>query len=328
MDSLFKSLINLAFFNFSMKVVVTGGAGFIGSHVVDALLERGDEVTIVDNLRSTEGSLRNIEHCTDRVQFIEAGIYAHVAYALAFNAADYVIHLAALRAVLASMETPHEYIDVNIDGTLRVLETARDVKIKRVVFSSSSSVYGDSVELPQKEGKEGVCLSPYAFTKKAGEELMLMFNATYGLETVCLRYFNVFGPRQDPESRYATVIPKFILHNMKREPCPIYGDGEQTRDFTYVSNVVEGTLKALTAPKAVGRIINLADGEGISVNRLHALIQKQLGVSIPSVHEPAKPGEARHTRADNTLAKELLGYEGRVGFEEGLGRTVDYFLKR
>jgi nucleoside-diphosphate-sugar epimerase len=312
-----------------VRVIVTGGAGFIGSHIVDRLLKDGHTVKVVDNLSATDGSTRNIDHVLPKIEFARADIRDLDVLKREFRDWDAILHQAGLRSVPASVDDPVPYYEVNVTGHHNVLEAARLNGIKRVVFASSSSVYGDHPDQPQKEGREGVRLSPYAITKHMGEDINRYFWRQYGLETVNLRYFNVFGPRQDPTSQYAAAIAIFSLLMSQGKQPTVYGDGEQTRDFTHVDNVAEGNILAMTAhkSKAAGETINLANGDTISVNRLIHGINQILGKDVRPTYAPARQGDIMHTRADNTKAKELLGYKPVTPFDDGLRKTVEWFRR-
>ena len=304
-----------------MRTLVTGGAGFIGSHLVGALLRRGDKVRVIDDLSS--GRLRNLSSA-GRVDFIRGDIRSAVAMRRALKGIDVVFHQAALRSVPKSVEDPLAFNEVNVTATLQLFHLAHQAKIKRVVYASSSSVYGEC-PMPQSEDKLTTPLSPYAATKLADEIYGRMFTRLYGLETVGLRYFNVFGPRQSLENAYAVVVPKFIVSYLKGIPPPIHGDGKQTRDFTYIENVVRANLKAAFIKKAAGESFNVAAGRSYSVAQLAQMIRKYLGSDIRPVHTPVRKGDVRHTCGDTRKAKRLLGFRVVVPFEEGLVRTIEWF---
>ncbi|MFO8015559.1 MAG: SDR family oxidoreductase [Candidatus Woesearchaeota archaeon] len=311
------------------KVIITGGAGFIGSHLAEELVSKGHEVTVVDNL--FDGKRENLDGVKDKIHFIEGDIRDKKLMNELCSNADHILHQAARRSVPASLKDPFEYNDVNINGTLNILEAARRNDIKSVVFASSSSVYGEVKEenLPQKETMTPGPMSPYALTKVAGEHYLSMYNKLYGLKTISLRYFNVFGPRQDPNSQYAVVIPLFVKALMEGKQPVIYGDGEQSRDFTYIKNVVNGNILAMNAKeKAGGEVFNMANGHAVSVNDLLDRIKRILGgkaMEIEAKHEGPRAGDVRHTLADNSKAKDILGYEEEVGFDDGLRTTVEWF---
>ncbi len=306
--------------------LVTGGAGFIGSHLVEGLLRRGDRVRVLDNFLT--GKRENLAPFARDIELIEGDLRDAEACRRAVRGVEVVFHEAALPSVPRSVADPGLTNDINVGGTLNLLLAARDAGVRRVVFASSSSVYGDDPELPKHEGKEGVLLSPYAVTKHVAEKYAQTFHILYGLETISLRYFNVFGPRQDPASQYAAAVPQFVTRILRGEAPTIYGDGEQSRDFTFVANVVAGNF--LAADKAgLGReIMNLACGEGITVNRLAAEINSILGASVRPVHVAERPGDIRHSLADISRARAALGFEPGVGFREGLEITIRWYRER
>ena len=306
-----------------MKCIVTGGAGFIGSHIVDSLVARGDDVIVIDDL--SEGYKKNLNQAGAKARLVEESILDRDVLTREFKEADVVYHQAALRSVPKSVDEPIKYNHVNIDGTYNVLEAARKADVPRVVFASSSSVYGDGHPLPLKEDCYPKPKSPYALTKFAGENYMVMFYDLYGLKTINLRYFNVFGPRQPPDSQYSGVIPLFIKAVKNDTPPTIYGDGEQSRDFTYVSNVVKANLLASEAKSGFGEAFNIADGVAVTVNDLASKIISLLGKKIQPTHNPSRQGDMLHTLADLSKARDVLGYVPDVNFEEGLKRTIDSF---
>ena len=302
--------------------LVTGGAGFIGSHISEELLRRGHRVRVVDSL--VTGYQRNLR---DGVEF-EQGDLADPAVAKAAVAGmDYVIHQAAIPSVPRSVEKPEESHRANIDATLQVLLASRAARIKRVVFAGSSSVYGDTEVLPKTEVMPTNPLSPYALQKLMGEMYLQMFTKLYGLETVTTRYFNVFGPRQDPGSPYSGVISLFIKALSEGTPPLIYGDGEQTRDFTYVANVVDAVLRAADTPGVGGQVFNVATNSRISLNQLLATLKKIFGSTVEPIYEPARKGDIHDSQADISKAARLLGYQPTIGLEEGLRKTVDWYRK-
>ncbi len=303
--------------------LVTGGAGFIGSHLVEALVNRGERVRVLDNL--SEGKMENVASVIDRIEFMRADVRDPEAVRAAVEGVDYVLHQAALRSVPRSVDDPLSTNDVNITGTLHLLRAAHQAGVKRVVCASSSSVYGGSGEAQQSESQLPAPLSPYAVSKIADEYYCAVFTRTYGLETVSLRYFNVFGPRQDPASEYAAVIPRFILAALNDEPLEIHGDGLQSRDFTYVDNVVEFNLLAATAPDIAGEVFNVGCGQSYQVLEIKTYLEKILGRSLKFYHAPPRKGDARYTCADMSKARRLLGYEPKIPFEDGLRRTLAYF---
>ena len=306
------------------QFLVTGGAGFIGSHIIDELLLRGETVRVLDNLAT--GKRENLEHCLERIDFIEGDIRDLETCRGACAEVDYVLHQAALGSVPRSMEDPLTSHDVNVTGTLKMLIAARDAGVKRFVYAASSSTYGDHTALPKVEDRIGNPLSPYAVTKYADELYARVFGRCYGLETVGLRYFNVFGPRQDPFSQYAAVIPLFVSALLRGEAPTINGDGEQTRDFTYVGNAVEANLLACAAPgEAVGEVFNIACNERTSLNSLYRRLQEMLGSEIEPIYGPPRAGDVRDSLADIGKGGRLLGYQGEIKFNEGLRRSIDWY---
>jgi nucleoside-diphosphate-sugar epimerase len=305
-------------------MLVTGGAGFIGSHIVSRLLKEGQEVRVLDNLST--GRRSNLDSVIDDVELIEGDVRNAAIVARAMRGCDAVLHLAAVPSVPRSLADPVTTHEANASGTLNVLLAARDADVTRIVFASSSSIYGSAAELPKREALKPQPISPYAVSKLAGENYCRSFSEVFGLEAVALRYFNVFGPRQDPQSQYSAVIPKFIWSFRNGEPPVIFGDGEQSRDFTYVDNVVDANLAALAADGVGGRVYNIACGQRTTLNELATLIREQLGAGVEPVHGPSRPGDVRHSVADVTLASEHLGYQPQVGLEEGLRRTAEYFV--
>lgn len=305
------------------KFLVTGGAGFIGSHIVDALVRDGNKVRVLDDFSS--GKEENLTGVLNKIELIKGDIRDKEIVKKAVSGIDYVLYQAALRSVPKSMGQPHLYNDVNITGTLNILEAARDAKVKRVVFASSSSIYGETKKFPEKEDFYPLLISPYALTKLVGEYYCRIFSANWGLETVSLRYFNVFGPRQSLENEYAVVIPKFITCMLKDQSPPVHGDGKQTRDFTYIDNVVDANLKAATAKDVSGEVFNIACGKAYSVLDIVDAVNKILKKSIKPKFMPPRPGDVRDTLADISKARKLLRFEPEVGFEEGLKKTIGFF---
>ena len=303
--------------------LVTGGAGFIGSALVQELLRRGERVRVVDNFAT--GLRRNIAEVLPHIEFVEVDITDLDRLRPALEGVDYVLHQAALRSVPRSVDNPRASNRANVEGTLNVLLAARDARVRRVVYASSSSTYGDTPTLPKEESMQANPVSPYAVSKLAGELYTRVFPQVYGLETVSLRYFNVFGPRQDPTSPYSAVLSIFISALLEEKRPTIFGDGEQTRDFTYVDNVVEGCLLACMAPQAAGKMMNVAVGQRNSLNYVVALLRKIIGTDIEPIYGPPRPGDVLHAQADITLARQLLGYEPKVFLEEGLQRTVAWY---
>mgnify|MGYP003587929253 CR=1 FL=1 len=309
------------------EYLVTGGGGFIGSNLVRALAARGRPVRVLDNLST--GHRENIGDIEDRMDFILGDIRDGETVRRAVRGVRYVLHAAALPSVARSVREPLASNDVNVTGTLNLLVAARDAGVERVVFSSSSSVYGDTPTLPKREDMTPQPRSPYALTKLAGEQYAKLFTELYGLPTFSLRYFNVFGPRQDPSSQYSAVIPRFIdtLHHGR--PLVIYGDGSQTRDFTFVDDVVSANLCCCTAPlEAAGLPYNVAWGNRISLRELVATLGRLMDREVQPVYEPVRAGDVRDSQADSSRAMSRLGWKPRVPFEEGLRKTVEWFLSR
>jgi UDP-glucose 4-epimerase len=305
----------------SRHVLVTGGAGFIGSNLVRTLLERGDRVRVLDNFST--GNRANLAGLD--VEIVEGELRSYERVHNAVRGIEVVFHLGALGSVPRSVQDPLTSSAVNVEGTLNVLLASRDVGVRRVVFSSSSSVYGSTGELPRTETMPLDPISPYGVAKLAAERYCVSFSRVYpGFESVVLRYFNVFGPRQSPFSEYAAVVPLFVTAIRTGQPVTIYGDGDQTRDFTFVENVVDATLRAGSAERASGRIINVAAGTPASVNELAETIGGILGKRVEREHRDPRPGDVRDSWADVSLAHEVLGYEPAVGLEEGLRRTVEF----
>lgn len=302
--------------------LVTGGAGFIGSNIVQSLLEQGMSVRVLDNLST--GKIHNLKDVRADIDFIRADIRHMDSVQKAMSGIDYVIHQAALPSVPRSIEDPISAHESNITGTLNILTAARENQAKRVVYAGSSSAYGDTPTLPKQEDMNPSPLSPYALTKLAGEYYCRIFSEVYGLETITLRYFNVFGPRQDPESQYAAVIPKFIESLLKDKAPTIYGDGEQTRDFTYIENVVSANLLAARVEQTQGEVVNVATNTRISLNHLYSTLQKILGKDILPIYSEPRPGDVKHSLADISRAQKLLNYETLVELEQGLQKTIDW----
>jgi nucleoside-diphosphate-sugar epimerase len=303
------------------RYLVTGGAGFIGSHLVETLLKEGHAVRVIDNLDT--GSRSNLP--ADRIDFLEGSITDPALLGKAMEGVDFVYHEAARGSVPRSVEDPAGTHDANSTGTLRVLIAARDAGVKRVICASSSSVYGDTPTLPKVESMTPQPKSPYALSKLNLEQYCRMFTEIYGLETVALRYFNVYGPRQNPALQYAAVIPIFISRMLRNEPCVIYGDGEQTRDFTYVADCVKANLLARTSPASRGEAMNIACRDQISVNRLFSLLSELLNYTKPPVYEPARAGDVKHSFADIDRASHLLGYSPAQDLAGGLQKTIEWF---
>jgi len=303
--------------------LVTGGAGFIGSSIVRELVRRHETVRVLDNFH--EGKKENLTGLLEKIELMEGDIRDEAMMRRATRGIDYVLHQAALRSVPKSFENPIETTDVNVTGTLKVLLASVEQRVKRVVFASSSSVYGNTDHFPESEDLPPDPLSPYAASKLAGEYYCKLFTNGYGLETVGLRYFNVFGPRQDPTSEYAAVIPKFILKVLHHESPTIDGDGLQSRDFTYIDNVVEANLRAAVTPNISGEIFNVACGEGHTVLDILGIVNRILNEKIPPKFGPLRRGDVRRTLADISKTDRLLRCNAGVHFEEGLRRTVDWF---
>jgi nucleoside-diphosphate-sugar epimerase len=302
--------------------LVTGGAGFIGSNLVRGLLKEGKAVRVIDNL--TTGNISNLEDILDQIEFIEGDIRDLSIIQKASENIRYVFHQAALPSVPRSVERPIDSNQSNIDGTLNVLLAARDKGVKRVIYAGSSSVYGDTPELPKKEDMRPHPLSPYAVTKLTGEYYCKVFSDVYGLETITIRYFNVFGPRQNPESQYAAVIPKFIDAFLKGESPIVFGDGQQSRDFTFVDNVVYANILCSKAKKTAGEVINIATSYQISLNELISILKKITGREIDPVYTNPREGDIKHSLADISQAKNLIGYKPIVGLEQGLIKTFQW----
>jgi len=305
--------------------LVTGGAGFIGSHLVEELVRRGEKVRVLDNFST--GKRENLKPCLDRIELLEGDIRSYHIVREAVQGVEYILHQGALPSVPRSINDPITTNEVNVGGTLNILDAARDAGVKRVVYASSSSVYGANRELPKREEMMPQPISPYAVAKLTGEKYCHVFSRTYGLETVALRYFNVFGPGQDPQSAYAAFIPRCVVGMMEGERLTIFGDGTQSRDFTYVSNVVEANLLAVQAEGVSGEVFNVACGTSLSLNEIVGHIRQVLGGDGDIVYGPLRPGDVPHSQADISQARARLGYEPRVPVEEGLERVVLWFRK-
>ncbi len=301
--------------------LVTGGAGFIGSHLAEELLRRGHRVRVVDSLIT--GKRDNLA-CIPSAEFLEGDLADADAAARAVAGMDYVLHQAAIPSVPRSIDDPATSNRANITATLNILVAARQAGVKRLVYAGSSSAYGDTPTLPKHEDMPTRPLSPYALQKLVGEQYCQMFTQLYGFPTVTTRYFNVFGPRQDPGSPYSGVISLFATALLEGRPPIIHGDGEQTRDFTYIANVVDGVLRACDAPQAAGAVINVATGRRISLNELLRVLNGLVGTSLQAVYQAARAGDVRDSQADISKAKALLGYEPAVSLEDGLKRTLDW----
>jgi UDP-glucose 4-epimerase len=307
-----------------MKTLVTGGGGFIGSNVVRALLDRGDEVRVLDNFST--GRRENLAGLERDVDLVEGDLRSYERVHAAVRGVEVVFHQGALPSVPRSVQDPLTTTAVNVEGTLNVLLAARDEGARRIVNASSSSVYGNTGDLPRVETQSPDPISPYAVAKLAAERFCTSFSRVYGMEIVSLRYFNVFGPRQDPTSQYAAVVPRFIRAIAAGEPVTVYGDGEQSRDFTYVDNVVTANLLAADAPGVSGEIVNVATGQSITVNGLADAIGDLLDRPVEKVYEPAREADVRASWAGLDEARRVLGYEPLVTVEEGLRRTADHLL--
>jgi UDP-glucose 4-epimerase len=309
----------------SRIVLVTGGGGFIGSNLVRGLLEHGDTVRVLDNFAT--GNRANLAGLDDDVEIVEGELRSYERVHNAVRGAELVFHLGALPSVPRSVQDPLTTSAVTIDGTLNVLLAARDEGVRRVVFASSSSVYGNTGTLPRTETQQPDPISPYAVAKLAAERYCVSFHRVYGLETVALRYFNVFGPHQDPNSQYAAVVPRFMAAIAAGEPVPINGDGTQSRDFTYVANVVSANLLAADAADAAGSVLNIATGRQASVEELADAIGATLGQAVVKQYLPVRTGDVRDSWADVGEARRVLGYETTVGLEDGLRLTAEYFAR-
>jgi len=306
--------------------LVTGGAGFIGSNIAEKLVKDGEKVVVLDNL--SEGRMENLEGISGQITFVKGDIRNDGDLEKALNGVDYILHQAALRSVPKSMTMPMEYNDVNVNGMLRLLIKAREAGVKRVVFASSSSVYGNRADFPEKESDRPDPISPYASTKLIGEFYCRLFSNSFGLETVALRYFNVFGPRQSLDNQYAVVIPKFITSILNDQSPPVHGDGMQERDFTFIENVVAANVRAATTPGISGEVINVACGTANTVLNIVDTVNGFLKKKVKPVFEPSRAGDVKKTLADITKLKALLGINKFVPFEEGIKRTIDYFAKK
>lgn len=306
-----------------MRFVVTGGAGFIGSNTVDELVRRGHGVVVLDDLSS--GKEENLADVRNKITLIKGSITDIEVVRKAMHEAEYVLHLAARTSVPKSVKDPIESNKVNIDGTLNVLVAARDAKVKRVVVAASSSAYGETPTLPKVESMVPQPISPYGVTKFVTELYAQTFGRCYGLDNVSLRYFNIFGPRQDPSSPYSGVLAKFCTAFLEDTPPVIFGDGEQTRDFTYVENAVQANLLACEAPNASGKVFNIGVGGRFSLNQTIALLNQVTGKNLEPKYDPPRDGDIRDSQADISQAREFLGYEPQVTFEEGLRRTFEWY---
>jgi len=303
--------------------LVTGGAGFIGSALVRELLRRGEQVRVVDNFLT--GKPQNLAEVLDRIEFQEVDLSDLEQLRPALAGIDYVLHQAALPSVPRSVTDPVTSNQMNIDATLNLLVAARDARVKRVVYAASSAAYGDTPTLPKLESMPSNPISPYAITKLVGEMYAKVFTQTYGLETVSLRYFNIFGPRQDPTSPYSGVLSLFITSLLQGKQPTIYGDGEQSRDFTFVDNAVQANLLACTAPHVAGKVLNVATGQRQTLNNTFATLRRIIGADVEPLYAAPRAGDILHSQADITQARQHLGYEPTVLFEEGLEKTVEWY---
>src|SRR5215469_15010167 len=306
-----------------MRYLITGGAGFIGSNITDELVRRGHDVVVLDDLSSGRDS--NLAGIRSKIDLRIASITDLAAVQSACQKVDYVIHLAARTSVPRSVKDPLETNRVNIDGTLNVLVAARDAKVHRFVYAASSSAYGETPTLPKVETMPSEPISPYGVTKYVGELYAQVFGRVYGLENASVRYFNVFGPRQDPTSQYSGVLSRFMLALIEGKSPTVYGDGEQSRDFTYIDNVVDETLRACEAQGASGRVFNGDTGVRITLNQVLKMLEKISGQKIQAQYDPPRKGDILHSQADISLARKILGYEPKVNFEEGIERTWAWY---
>jgi nucleoside-diphosphate-sugar epimerase len=306
-----------------MRYLVTGGAGFIGSNIVDELVRRNHEVVVLDDLST--GNESNLSSVRGKIDLRIGSITDLATVQSAVKGADYVVHLAARTSVPRSVKDPLDTNFVNIDGTLNVLVAARDAKVRRFVYAASSSAYGETPTLPKTEFMQPEPISPYGVTKYVGELYAQAFGRTYGLENSSIRYFNVFGPRQDPTSQYSGVLSRFMFAVIQNQPPVIYGDGEQSRDFTYIDNIVDETLRACDAKDASGKVFNGGTGARITLNQVIKLLEKITGKKIQPKYDPPRAGDIRDSQADISLARKILGYQPIVQFEEGLRRTWNWY---
>jgi nucleoside-diphosphate-sugar epimerase len=306
-----------------MNYLVTGGAGFIGSNIVGELLQRGEQVRVLDNFAT--GRRENLQEFISKIELIEGDLRSYHIVREAVDGVDIILHQGALPSVPRSINDPITTNQVNVEGTLNILEAARDAKVKRVVFASSSSIYGDSEKLPKQEDMIPNPLSPYAVSKLAGEKYCQVFARIYNLHTTALRYFNVFGPRQDPTSQYSAVIPRFIQAVLQDRSPLIYGDGKQSRDFTFVRNVIEANILASQLDSPPGMVFNCACHERIDLNQLVETINKLLGKKVKPENAAARPGDVIHSFADIERISKYLHYKPLIYFEEGLGRTIEWY---
>jgi len=309
-----------------MRYLVTGGAGFIGSNTVDELVRRGHSVVVLDDLSA--GKEENLAEVRSKITFVKGSVTDLETVQKAMHQAEHVIHLAARTSVPRSVKDPLETNRINVEGTLNVLVAARDNKVKRIVFAASSSAYGETPTLPKAETMQPQPISPYGVSKYVGELYAYAFGRCYGLENVCVRYFNIFGPRQDPDSPYSGVLSKFATAFLEDYQPVIYGDGEQTRDFTYVENAVQANLLACEAPSASGDVFNVGTGSRISLNKTLELLRRITGKKLQAKYDPPREGDIRDSQADLTKSRTVLGYEPTVTFEEGLERTFAWYQQQ
>jgi UDP-glucose 4-epimerase len=305
------------------KYLVTGGGGFIGSHIVERLVRDGQSVRVLDDFSS--GKRENLAPFAGKIEVVEGDLRKPADCAKACAGVQIIFHEGAVPSVPKSVDDPVTSHEANIDGTFNILMAAKNAGCRRVVYAASSSAYGDQPELPKRETARPDPLSPYAVNKLVGEYYLSVFNKCWGLETLSIRYFNVFGPRQDPKSQYAAAIPAFVAAILRGESPTIYGDGEQTRDFTYIDNVVHANLLAAKAPKVAGQVVNVACGERVTVNQIIAQINQLLGKNVKSNHVPERAGDIKHSLADISLAKQLIGYEPLINFADGLRRAIEWY---
>ena len=308
-----------------MRYLVTGGAGFIGSNIVDELIRRNHEVVVLDDLSA--GNESNLSSIRNKIDLRIGSITDLATVQSAVKGVDYVVHLAARTSVPRSVKDPLDTNFVNVDGTLNVLVAARDAKVRRLVYAASSAAYGETPTLPKIESMQPEPISPYGVAKYVGELYAQAFGRTYGLENASIRYFNVFGPRQDPSSQYSGVLSRFMLAIIQNEPPVIYGDGEQSRDFTYIDNIVDETLRACDAKDASGKIFNGGTGVRITLNQVIKLLEKITGKKVHPKYDPPRTGDIRDSQADISLARKILGYQPLVQFEEGLRRTWAWYCQ-
>ncbi len=306
------------------RYLITGGAGFIGSNLAEALVKQGHFVRVIDNFST--GKWNNIEAFKNKIDLVNGDLRYLNTVMEVMDGIDYVLHQAALPSVPRSIQTPIESNDVNLNGTLNILYAAKEKGVKRVVYAASSSAYGDTPTLPKVETMKPMPLSPYAVNKLAAEHYCSVFHNVYNLETVALRYFNIFGRRQDPNSYYSAVIPKFIKFFLENESPTIHGDGSQSRDFTYIDNVIEANLSACKAPDASGKVFNVACGERITLNELAEELKQLTGSKASAVHGDPRPGDIKHSLADIGKAQEILGYKAKIKVKEGLKHTAEWFM--